>query len=45
MVETAPSIKGGVDSHEEFKLKEDFKIFYNFCEQLGYITIVAIKKP
>ena len=27
------------------KLKEDFKIFYNFCEQLGYITIVAIKKP
>ena len=25
MVETAPSIKGGVDSHEEFKLKEDFK--------------------
>lgn len=25
MVETAPSIKDGVDSHEEFKLKKDFK--------------------
>lgn len=25
MVETASSIKDGVDSHDEFKLKEDFK--------------------